>query len=1296
MKLLISFGIIIIFVLLFLIYKKSKGIDDFMNYSIIEGVDDFDPNAKIRYVDLALADMDVDKLGEIPSNISAVNKEKGKLVGTKKDIVSNNKERFNVIKGFGNVIEGLGNIIEGNAVNSYTNTTVPGSQETRINTYERKKNDPGGVLMNPNQATTFLSIEDKGSKSSSSYTQESPKPPIPRDFDVEKTDVNATGIQNTIEKKMPNDEDTQYIKTDIGDKLNECKKKTTCGELSDNGYCGYCGDDGKGNAFFSFGTKHGPLTHICKDDKWAFNERKCIEIQDKQKCDIAQNDCANIPKEHEMLCGYCPSTGKVIPYKTGASGAKTPKYEVDKCSYTGSKAKGSILSGKDCLTFSETNPCITPYHSTGPHSEACLKSLWKLSRCEGDKPYNKTFDDLRTNKTYSLEPKSLENKGDYKDIQKKMENLYLDMNEEDIITAIKSTQWCNNAPSDLNPCDSKYYGSGEYTVKNKPARELCRERIWDKSGCTEDGDENPSLIKKVKGESSPEYKKILNGETSSEYQARIMNLPRIANKSTSISGWSAKKAAYNDCYGKDPAPLTENKPGFYVSYKLNNLKLWGYLIEQNMKGAWRILWVAKQLGKGTQINRKDYKAIKGDTDIKKLKKIDDQRFEFGWPGLPATAANMKGLPDYIEADDIVTEKDGTCKPGITMCGNSCNAILSKLFNDYPQPRDCVVSEWSAFTECSKECVDESGTGKQTQARYIITKSGPGGKSCPDEKDLIKEQDCNDKPCLNTNFVQETFNINTEGFQEGLDPRYQQVGKPDVLGVKGKYVQISHTSYIIVQEIEVYDDKNKNVALASNGGISSASDIMHGKPFHMNNGKKDWTQSLTNSVHTHSGGNRWIRITLPEMTNITRIVVYNRPDCCQTYLQGASLIIFDDRMKEQISFTLNSKRKQVFHPGSSKLYNVEKKNKKAPNTGFSCNDFDIPVGTTDTEVTSIKTKKSNNNTNNIGEGTCIYKHFEKSKTHKEGGDCVLDRGKVKWYGFDSKNWSLDRCAKNCLNTNGCNRFTFGKSNSGGGKGMGCIISSGVNDGNGTFCPITTDRYAAQGLKWNGTSNYWGGQVYDKKGVKGGKAYELVGDFQDSNNGTNRRGSWNWAAGPKMGKGTVLSTTLARSTLHNDARTCASMCKNYKFFGLQGWGRCYCSNNMGGGRQCHDPGSDSSYTWEWNGKSYFKDRKDCKASWMSNRPANRVSERAYKQFSWYGGYRNKIFKTPKGQKEGSQEWKKCANEGGNCNVGGGAMFRYGEGDKWTIKGGDSGGIKCNEAEFTGDPSPGKDKICEYKKY
>ena len=63
---------------------------------------------------------------------------------------------------------------------------------------------------------------------------------------------------------------------------------------------------------------------------------------------------------------------------------------------------------------------------------------------------------------------------------------------------------------------------------------------------------------------------------------------------------------------------------------------------------------------------------------------------------------------------------------------------------------------------------------------------------------------------------------------------------------------------------------------------------------------------------------------------------------------------------------------------------------------------------------------------------------------------------------------------------------------GGWGLGCRTSTSYNSG---YCPITTDRYKSNNWRWWGSSNFWGGQVYDKKGKVPKKDMQYIGDFQD---------------------------------------------------------------------------------------------------------------------------------------------------------------------------------------------------------
>ena len=57
----------------------------------------------------------------------------------------------------------------------------------------------------------------------------------------------------------------------------------------------------------------------------------------------------------------------------------------------------------------------------------------------------------------------------------------------------------------------------------------------------------------------------------------------------------------------------------------------------------------------------------------------------------------------------------------------------------PVPEDCGVSNFSAWSKCSKPC----GPGKHTRTRYVETVQKWGGKACPP---LSETQDCQIKPC----------------------------------------------------------------------------------------------------------------------------------------------------------------------------------------------------------------------------------------------------------------------------------------------------------------------------------------------------------------------------------------------------------------------------------------------------------------------------------------------------------------------------------------------------------------------
>ena len=64
---------------------------------------------------------------------------------------------------------------------------------------------------------------------------------------------------------------------------------------------------------------------------------------------------------------------------------------------------------------------------------------------------------------------------------------------------------------------------------------------------------------------------------------------------------------------------------------------------------------------------------------------------------------------------------------------------SKPCNSQPCPVNCKVSEWDNWSKCTKEC----GGGTKTRTRTVVTKPQFGGDGCPN---LIENDNCNTQPC----------------------------------------------------------------------------------------------------------------------------------------------------------------------------------------------------------------------------------------------------------------------------------------------------------------------------------------------------------------------------------------------------------------------------------------------------------------------------------------------------------------------------------------------------------------------
>lgn len=88
------------------------------------------------------------------------------------------------------------------------------------------------------------------------------------------------------------------------------------------------------------------------------------------------------------------------------------------------------------------------------------------------------------------------------------------------------------------------------------------------------------------------------------------------------------------------------------------------------------------------------------------------------------------LPNQIGIGELI--KNGPLACGDTEKEVSCNTN--------PCPVDCVLSDWSAYGECSQPC----GGGTKTRTKSVITEPAHGGKECSGP--TTESVECNTQPC----------------------------------------------------------------------------------------------------------------------------------------------------------------------------------------------------------------------------------------------------------------------------------------------------------------------------------------------------------------------------------------------------------------------------------------------------------------------------------------------------------------------------------------------------------------------
>jgi hypothetical protein len=115
------------------------------------------------------------------------------------------------------------------------------------------------------------------------------------------------------------------------------------------------------------------------------------------------------------------------------------------------------------------------------------------------------------------------------------------------------------------------------------------------------------------------------------------------------------------------------------------------------------------------------------------------------------------------------------------------------------------------------------------------------------------------------------------------------------------------NYLSLAEVQVWDESGKNVALGKTPTQSSTGWGGDASRAVDNNTSGNWFDSST--THTYNGDQHW-ELDLGEKYTIKQIRIFNRTDCCQKRLEGASLQLMRDGVVDK-QFTLTAESKQVF-------------------------------------------------------------------------------------------------------------------------------------------------------------------------------------------------------------------------------------------------------------------------------------------------------------------------------------------------------------------------------------------------
>uniref|UniRef100_A0A8C5MBU9 Thrombospondin type-1 domain-containing protein 7A n=1 Tax=Leptobrachium leishanense TaxID=445787 RepID=A0A8C5MBU9_9ANUR len=115
----------------------------------------------------------------------------------------------------------------------------------------------------------------------------------------------------------------------------------------------------------------------------------------------------------------------------------------------------------------------------------------------------------------------------------------------------------------------------------------------------------------------------------------------------------------------------------------------------------------------------------------------------------AVSGDLHCLPENGECGHGRYQVNTTCRDesGFAVSNELCvDEPPMQLVCKVPCSLDCVISEWSAWSQCSRSCSSKNTEGKQSRMRSILAHPGEGGKPCPSSQSLYEYRLCNSHPC----------------------------------------------------------------------------------------------------------------------------------------------------------------------------------------------------------------------------------------------------------------------------------------------------------------------------------------------------------------------------------------------------------------------------------------------------------------------------------------------------------------------------------------------------------------------